>query len=68
MFIGDKLGFGAFVLVVVIIVAGVIGYVMNIYKLTQCNFESPYKCEIVHAVGIIPIVGVFSGYMSFEGE
>lgn len=26
----------------------------NLYKLTQCDFEAPYKGEIIHAVGIIP--------------
>jgi len=30
------------------------GYGLNAYKLTQCDFESPYKCEVVHGVGLVP--------------
>lgn len=30
------------------------GYGYNAYKLTQCDFESPYKCEVIHAVGMLP--------------
>lgn len=25
---------------------------VNLYKLIQCDFESDYKCEVVHAVGV----------------
>lgn len=42
-----------------------LGYGMNIYKLTQCDFEAPYKAEVLHTVGLIPVVGVFTGYMEF---
>jgi hypothetical protein len=27
---------------------------VNLYKLTQCDFEPSYKGEIIHAVGLIP--------------
>ena len=29
-------------------------FFVNLYKLTQCDFESPYKCEVVHAIGLFP--------------
>jgi hypothetical protein len=48
-----------------IISVAIVGYGRNIYKLAHCDFASPYKCEVVHAVGIIPIVGAFTGYMDF---
>ena len=35
----------------VVFMAG--SWFINIYKLTQCDFQSPYKGEILHAVGII---------------
>lgn len=38
---------------------------MNIYKLTQCDFEAPYKAEVIRVVGIIPPVGAIFGYMDF---
>jgi len=30
---------------------GIWGY--NAYKLTECDFESNYKCEVIHGVGVI---------------
>lgn len=56
--------------VVVFICLAISGYVSNIYKLTGCDFdpETPYKCEIIHTIGILPPVGIFTGYMSLEGE
>lgn len=50
----------------VIAIVASIGWIKNVIKLSNCNFESPYKCEIVHAVGIIPPVGAIVGYMNFE--
>ena len=29
-------------------------YFVNAYKLTQCDFESNYKCEVIHGLGLIP--------------
>jgi hypothetical protein len=48
-----------------VIIACIVGYGKNVYKLANCDFASPYKCEVIHAVGIIPVVGVFTGYMDF---
>ena len=48
--------------IVIVLVVGS-GWVMNIIKLTQCDFESPYKCEIVHAIGLIPPVGMITGWL-----
>jgi len=44
-----------------------IGYGMNIYALTQCDFEAPYRAEIVRGIGIpVPIVGAIAGYYEIE--
>jgi hypothetical protein len=48
--------------VVTILVVGV-GWVKNIIKLADCDFEAPYKAEVVHAVGIIPPVGMITGWL-----
>lgn len=29
-------------------------YVWNFVKLTDCDFEPDYRCEVIHAIGIIP--------------
>jgi len=27
-------------------------WVVNAVKLVDCDFESPYKCEAIHAIGV----------------
>lgn len=51
-------GLGAFVLFVVLAFGPLIAWVGNFYKLTQCDFEPDYKCEILHGVGIIPVISL----------
>ena len=50
---------------IVIFCAVVGGWCQNLYKLSECDFEAPYKAEVIHTIGIIPIVGVFTGWMDF---
>lgn len=52
-------------LFVMIFLFGFVGYALNIYKLTQCDFEPSYKAEIIRAVGIFPPVGAIVGYLNF---
>jgi hypothetical protein len=49
---------------------GPIGYVKNIMKFASCDFEAPYKTEIIRGVGIVPLffVGVITGYMTIGEE
>lgn len=28
-------------------------YIWNGYKLAGCDFESSYKCEVIHGVGVV---------------
>lgn len=51
-----------------IIVAAIIGWGMNIYKLTKCDFEAPYKAEIVRGLGVFPVVpmGAIVGWMDID--
>lgn len=30
----------------------------NIYKLASCDFEAPYKSEIIHTIGLLPGVSL----------
>ncbi len=41
-----------------------IGWVKNLIKLSNCDFEAPYKAEIIHAVGIIPPVCAVTGWLN----
>jgi len=41
------------------------GWCLNIFKLTKCDFEKPYKAEIIRIIGIVPPVGAITGWMDF---
>jgi hypothetical protein len=46
----------------IVIVVG-IGWVKNVIKLANCDFEAPYKAEVGHTVGLIPPVGMVTGWL-----
>jgi len=46
----------------IVIVAGT-GWIKNVIKLANCDFEAPYKAEVVHTVGLIPTVGMITGWL-----
>lgn len=48
---------------ILLIIAIGIGWVKNLIKLSDCDFESPYKAEIVHGVGLLPPVGAITGWL-----
>lgn len=43
--------FPVFAYIIVLILA-LTPYVNNAYDLSQCDFESPYRCEVIHGVGV----------------
>ena len=47
---------------VIVLVIGV-GWVKNLIKLTECDFEAPYKAEVIHIVGLVPPVGMITGWL-----
>ena len=53
------------VLSVALVIALIVGWIKNIDKLSDCDFEAPVKCEVMHGVGLIPVVGAFTGWMDF---
>ena len=45
------------------------GWVLNIYKLVQLDFNPPYKAEVIRIIGVpIDVVGVVVGYFNFDEE
>lgn len=55
------------VLSIVTIILGTVGWGLNIVKLCQCDFEAPYKAEVVRAIGIpIPLVGAVAGWCDID--
>ena len=45
-----------------------ISWGVNVYRFAECDFESPYKCEIIHAVGVIPIASVVTVWFDDDGD
>jgi hypothetical protein len=41
------------ILPTLLVLGGVFSYVGNVIKVTNCDFESDYKCEVIHGVGVI---------------
>lgn len=60
-----KFVFASIAIILGIFLLASIGYIMNIMKLSDCDFKEPYKCEVFHTVGLLPPVGVITGWMDF---
>lgn len=45
---------------IALILALFLGWGMNIYSLTQCDFEAPYRAEVLRMLGVFlaPVGGV----------
>lgn len=48
---------------VIVIVVGT-GWVKNIIKLSNCDFEAPYKAEVIHGIGLFPPVGAVTRWLN----
>ena len=35
-------------------IIGVIAFVANAIKLSECDFVAPYRCEAIHGIGLLP--------------
>lgn len=44
----------------------VISWTVNLNKLIDCDFAAPYKCEIVHIVGIVPVFAPVAVWFSSD--
>ena len=54
-------GLIAFYIILLLLIG--VGWIKNVIKLSECDFEAPYKAEIIHAVGIFPPVGAITGWL-----
>lgn len=48
---------------ILFIAAIVIGWVKNAIKLWHCDFAAPYLAEIVHGLGLVPVIGMITGWL-----
>lgn len=53
-------------LIINLIIFGIVatGWIMNLIKLTRCDFEAPYKAEVIHGLGLISPIGAITGWLS----
>lgn len=50
-----SLGIVGYAAIIIYFIAIIPSWPVNIYQLTQCDFEAPYKCEVIHSAGLIPL-------------
>lgn len=53
-----------FVILVMVLLIG--SWIGNFVKLLNCDFEADYKCEIIHSIGIIPILSVLTVWVDSD--
>lgn len=50
---------------VVIFLGVIIGNIIGIYKFATCDFEAPYKAEIIYGIGIPTGLNAILGWIDF---
>lgn len=43
-----------------------ISWVVNLVKLTDCDFKADYKCEVLHGVGLVPAVALVTAWFDTD--
>ena len=43
-----------------------VSWLTNIYKLTECDFKEPYKCEIIYAIGLVPPAAIVTAWIDID--
>lgn len=60
-------GLGIVAFYVLLLAVLLTGYVKNIIKLSDCDFEKSYKSEVIRIVGICILpVGIVTGYLELK--
>lgn len=56
-------------LLILITIVLMLGWFVNIIRFFQCDFDTPFREEVVRGVGIfVPPVGGVVGYINIEDE
>ena len=64
--IRSTIGLG-FLIYWLVILIGCVGWCMNVYKFCKCDFDAPYKAEIIRGVGIaVAPMGAITGYINIQ--
>ena len=57
-----------YLLLLFAILIGIIGYARNVMYLVKCDFEAPYKAEVLRIVGTFPLFGPITGWIPYEDK
>jgi hypothetical protein len=49
-------------------IIAIILWSVNLYKLTQCNFEPSYKAEVLYGIGVISPTCLITAWMNIEDK
>ena len=52
-----------FIIQIIILMIVGVGWVKDIIKLTNCDFKPPYKAEVVYTIGLVPPIGMVTGWL-----
>lgn len=63
LFLSKRSPNNALIVGIVILLVMAIGWVKNLMKLADCDFEAPYKAEVIYSIGVIPLVGMVTGWL-----
>lgn len=55
------------VVIVIVWVVGLLGWVSNINQLIRCDFEKPYKAEVIRSIGVVVVpIGAVAGFFKID--
>lgn len=43
-----------------------VAYVINVIKLSECDFQAPYRCEVIHVVGLFPPAQIVTSWFDSD--
>lgn len=58
----------AIILCILLMFGPLLCWGVNVYKLTQCDFAAPYKCEAIHGAGLIPGAALVTVWFGTDEE
>ena len=52
---------------IVIILIFSLSWVWNVVRFTSCDFESNYRCEVIHGAGVfVPVLSIFTVWIDTD--
>jgi prepilin-type N-terminal cleavage/methylation domain-containing protein len=56
-------------IIVFVVLIGLGSWIWNAVKLASCDFESNYRCEVLHGAGlVVPPLSILTAWFDDDGE